>query len=70
MRPVHEKLILDLLRSFLWFRVAVLIITGFTGYFYGKNECTKALDRDAVATITQCDDVVGRCMERAIRKGK
>lgn len=32
MEPSHEKFTLDLLRSFLWFRVAVLVIAAFTGY--------------------------------------
>ena len=32
MDPSHEKFTLDLLRSFLWFRVAVLVIAAFTGY--------------------------------------
>ena len=62
MHPKHEKFALDLLRSFLWFRIALIAIASFTGYEYGKRDCVdKADDRASQKTVVEKQNDSGKC---------
>ena len=52
MEPAHEKLILAVLRSFLWFRitlVAIAVLSGYGWYAFGEKDCDQSDDRTMVS---------------------